>query len=227
MAEWLWHYPSRAGSGPFQMAADEFLLERACGGAASFRLYTWSPATLSLGYFQSHTERLRHPDAAAGPWVRRMTGGGAIHHGTDLTYALALPAHLARKRTHADWHCGLHRLMTTLLAEAGIEARVQGGTRPSPGQLDFLCFTVPQPGDVLLADRKIIGGAARARHGAILQHGSIYDPAREPLRDRLAPTLAEWLGLELKEAEWQPDDLRQIETLAAEKYAQVQWNEKR
>ena len=56
--------------------------------------------------------------------------------------------------------------MVALLRQAGLAAEVVGGKRPRPSELDFLCFVIPQPGDVVLAGRKVIGGAQRLRGGA-------------------------------------------------------------
>src|SRR5947207_926902 len=74
------------------MAADEVMLESAGQGIASLRFYEWSLPSLSLGYFQSAEMRLHDPALAGLEWVRRLTGGGALVHDHELTYALALPA---------------------------------------------------------------------------------------------------------------------------------------
>lgn len=219
--------PHLVADGPTQMAVDDWLLEAAVAGQHAVRFYSWQPPTLSLGYFQPHAERLRDPAWARLPWVRRCTGGGAILHGDDLTYAVALPPETARRRRHADWHCELHRLMNRLLKEAGLTTTVVGGARPKPGELDYLCFTVPQPGDVLLGSRKVIGGAARAWQGALLQHGSVYDEAKEPLHAHFADALAQWLGLQLQEMALGPEEWRRITAIAESKYRQPAWNEKR
>jgi lipoate-protein ligase A len=219
--------PYLVADGPTQMAVDDWLLESAVAGHHLFRFYAWQPPTLSLGYFQPHLERLNHPAWATLPWVRRCTGGGAILHGDDLTYAVALPPETARKRRHADWHCELHRLMNRLLREAGLPTTVLGGTRPGPQELDYLCFTVPQPGDVMLGNRKVIGGAARAWQGALLQHGSVYEEAKEPLREKLPQALAQWLGLPLQEVALGPEEWRHIHAIAENKFRRASWNEKR
>src|SRR5437868_10093883 len=81
--------------GPHNMAADEVLLESAVAGMASLRFYGWSAPTVSLGYFQP--ERMRRADErlARLAYVRRPTGGGALVHHHEVTYALALPANPA------------------------------------------------------------------------------------------------------------------------------------
>src|SRR5688572_3671775 len=77
--------------GAWNMAVDELLLEEACRGARALRLYQWSEATLSLGYFQAAAERTEHTASRDCPLVRRASGGGAIVHHRELTYCLAMP----------------------------------------------------------------------------------------------------------------------------------------
>lgn len=219
--------PYLTADGPTQMAVDDWMLEAALRGEHLFRLYGWKPATLSLGYFQRHQERLRQPDWASLPWVRRATGGGAILHGEDLTYAIALPPVTARQRRHADWHCEVHRLLNRELQAAGLATQVCAGSRPGPAQLDFLCFAVPQPGDIVLGNRKLVGGAARVSYGALLQHGSIYGEAIKPLQARLPQVVADWLGLKPLELPWSADEWQQVLRIADGKFRQSAWNEKR
>src|SRR5262249_35711609 len=77
-------FPFLTADGATQVADDEALLESAAAtGRPALRFYTWDPPTLSLGYFQPFADRL--PGL---PVVRRMTGGGAIVHHHELTYAL-------------------------------------------------------------------------------------------------------------------------------------------
>lgn len=64
----------------FAMGLDEALMRRS-GARPTLRLYTWAPDALSLGYFQPFEDV---PAAAGhGAVVRRVTGGGAIHHHRD------------------------------------------------------------------------------------------------------------------------------------------------
>src|SRR6516225_5136529 len=85
--------PFITASGAWQMAADEVMLEAAAtSGVASFRVYAWTTATLTLGYFQPGASRLTDPLLAQLPYVRRSTGGAALVHDREVTYSLALPA---------------------------------------------------------------------------------------------------------------------------------------
>src|SRR5262245_10595361 len=80
-------------SGVWNMAVDEALIDDvADGGLATLRFYQWNEPTLSLGYFQPYAARMGHAASASAAVVRRLSGGGALLHDRELTYALALPA---------------------------------------------------------------------------------------------------------------------------------------
>lgn len=82
----------------FAMGLDEALM-RSVGTPPTLRLYTWEPDAISLGYFQ---DAAAVPAAAPGfdpqryeaqRVVRRVTGGGAIHHhAAELTFSMAIDA---------------------------------------------------------------------------------------------------------------------------------------
>ena len=75
------------------MGADVALLdELAAGGPPALRLYRWSAPAVSLGRFQR--DDVVDPAACARlgvEVVRRPSGGRALLHGGDLTYAVTMP----------------------------------------------------------------------------------------------------------------------------------------
>ena len=77
------------------MAIDEVLLESVATGASApvLRLYRWQPATLTLGYAQSiHKDIDRDLCLSHGiDVVRRSTGGRAVLHDREMTYAVMAP----------------------------------------------------------------------------------------------------------------------------------------
>jgi lipoate-protein ligase A len=92
--------PHSNADGPVNMARDEAMLDHVSRypEAAAFRTYGWTEPTLSLGYFQSVADLDSDPRWRTVPVVRRPTGGGAIWHDHEITYALAVP------RTHPLSH---------------------------------------------------------------------------------------------------------------------------
>jgi lipoate-protein ligase A len=115
--------PFAVAGGPHNMAADELLLEAAEGGMASLRLYGWTTATLSLGYFQREQLRLSDPLLAPLPFVRRPSGGDTLVHHYEVTYAIGLPASLARP-SRQPWLCRMHEIIAEALGELGVAARL-------------------------------------------------------------------------------------------------------
>lgn len=209
------------------MAADEVMLDSAVQGLASMRFYRWSVPTLSLGYFQRAADRTADSGYATLPWVRRSTGGGAIVHDGDLTYAIALPKEWAKQLSPAEWHCRIHRELTQMLRDCQIAAEMAGGCRAPATATPFDCFALPQPGDVVSAGRKIIGGAQRLRAGSLLQHGSMQGPASRLAPEPTAAALANALGWQTVDQEWTEEEWNRIGQLAVYRYGQDSWNLKR
>ena len=227
--------------GVAQMAADDALLATAAdAGVASLRFYTWATPTLSLGYFQPAA---LHADYAELPWVRRATGGAALVHHRELTYAVALPAGRGWQPAGSSWLCRVHHWVQEVLGEfaAATEAVVCGRERKFG---DVLCFEHQTAGDLLSGGAKVVGSAQRKSRGALLQHGGILlrrsaftpslpglleltgrDIAPEALAARLAAKFATEFAV--TPGDWTPAELAIRESLAAEKYGSVAWNEKR
>jgi lipoate-protein ligase A len=162
------------------MAFDEAMLERVAGDGdlAIVRTYAWSEPTLSLGYFQSVSEMARDDRWRSVPLVRRATGGGAIWHDRELTYALVLPSGHPHARPHTTLYHSVHEAIAETLRRRGVAASLRGAPGPSAsGELDprrpFLCFADRDPEDVVCGKFKVVGSAQRRRAGAILQHGSV------------------------------------------------------
>lgn len=177
-------------TGAWNMGVDEMLMERAAeAGTAVLRFYEWSPATLSLGYFQNADDRQGHEASRAAPIVRRSSGGGAIVHDRELTYSISLPTSHPLAADAETLYRNIHGTLLTALAEFGVQARLnETATTPFAGE-PFLCFQRRAIGDVLLDRYKICGSAQRRRRGAILQHGSVL-LAKSPAAPEL-PGIAE------------------------------------
>ena len=172
-----------ACSGNWNMAADEWLMHEAGRRQQPLlRTYGWSTPTLSLGYFQSSADRQQHPPSLGCPWVRRATGGGAILHDREVTYALAVPQSGQRGFCQALYD-GVHQALVDELQARGVPA-TRHAAAPSPPPLPFLCFQRRAIGDVLLNGEKILGSAQRRSADAVVQHGSLL-LRRSPLAPEL------------------------------------------
>ncbi len=162
------------GAGAWNMAVDETLLDSAAAGRATLRFYTWHEETLSLGYFQRWKAYAVPPCGPSLPVVRRPSGGGAILHGTDLTYALALPLGTWPQRKTGALCLAVHQALVDALLRLGITAYLAAsGAGQDSGDSTFLCMCNVSAGDVLVRGVKVAGSAQRRRGAGVLQHGSV------------------------------------------------------
>jgi len=166
--------------GARNMARDVAMLEALAAGEAAptLRLYGWDPPCLSLGKHQGlDAADLAFCGREGIDVVRRPTGGRALLHHLELTYAVAAPLDsglLPRDLQEA------YRVICNVLVRAcraiGVDADLTGGEvnlqLPGP-RTTVPCFEAPAGGEVVVRGRKLIGSAMRAHAGAMLQHGAI------------------------------------------------------
>lgn len=178
--------------GATNMARDEALLANCrADSPITIRFYGWSPATISLGYFQDHAEytRLESPARDLGV-VRRTTGGGAILHDLEVTYSIVIPiAHSLVNEKPNHLYSAAHR---AIIAAVGHGAQmIWCHQLPPCGESiqrgPFFCFARRHALDVLVPDEfgiagysKLAGSAQRRTTTAILQHGSIMLDNKHP-----------------------------------------------
>jgi lipoate-protein ligase A len=237
--------PFHVADGAWNMAADEALLEGAAAGAASLRFYGWSRPTLSLGYFQAAAVCRSHPGLGELPLVRRASGGAALVHHVEVTYALALPAGPPWQARGVSWLCRMHAILRDALADRGVQVRLCGdGEGRKLGEV--LCFLHHTPGDLLVEGSKVAGSAQRKQRGALVQHGGILlaaspcTPQLPGIRELTGVAVdpgelcaaaveqfARQTGWRLSAADWTAAEGRRIDVLAAAKYSRPWWNDKR
>src|SRR5262245_18831331 len=149
------------------MALDEALLTLA--RAPVLRVYRWERPAISFGYFGKYA-----PLAAAWPGrelVRRMTGGGVVPHGEDITYTLVAPnAHPLAQMSAQQSYRTEHARLAEWLTRRGLAASLA----PAPaGRGHGVCFESPAEADVLATCGKLAGAAQRRTRDGLLLQGSI------------------------------------------------------
>lgn len=158
------------------MAFDEAMLDAACAdpSTALLRTYAWIRPTLSLGYFQRIADAESDPRWNGVDMVRRPTGGGAIWHHHDITYAIVLPITHPVYAVPKELYARVHEAIAEGLRGEGFAARRRGPfARDDSGNRPFLCFTDRDSEDIVIRESKIVGSSQRRRPGAVLQHGSV------------------------------------------------------
>ena len=178
------------------MAVDGALL--AAAQTPTLRLYSWRPHAVSLGYFQSISDFEDLPEDT--PLVRRTTGGGAIFHGDELTYSLALQADRLPSDLAASYVL-VHDALVRALTAVGVTCVRAREGRVSARPQDRWCFAHPVQGDLMTDRGKLCGSAQRRERGRVLHHGSLVvrRPSQTPfvaaIADQVEPTAKVRRGL--------------------------------
>jgi lipoate-protein ligase A len=170
---------TKTAHGAWNMAVDEAILEAAGRGEVlpTLRLYSWSPPCLSLGYAQTIND-LDSSRLHARSWelVRRPTGGKAILHTDELTYAVIAPN--SEPRLAGSVLESYQRLSKALLHALDLLGIPATADEKVPGNSNHqdnnpVCFEIPSNYEITFQGRKLIGSAQARRKGGVLQHGSL------------------------------------------------------
>ncbi len=174
----------------WNMALDQAILESVVAQKAppTLRLYGWDPHAVSIGYFQSLEDEvdLARCNEAGVDVVRRITGGGAVFHQSEVTYSVStrLDSPIMPSNVLESYKVILAGLIKGL-EWLGIEA------------------SFAPLNDVIAAGKKISGSAQTRRGGGLLQHGtllmnldvdlmfSLLKVPEEKMRDKLIATAKE------------------------------------
>jgi lipoate-protein ligase A len=205
------------------MSLDETLLESAAGrGAATVRIYSWSHRTISLGRHQRVEGRIdREAVRALGLGiVRRITGGRALVHHREITYAVT--AAVGTGTRLRDDYARINALLLATLHALGVPAReaLDVPAPRAPGHAP--CFEAPAKGELMIDAGKLVGSAQLRLGGALLQHGSILVDDDQGLLSQVtlggaplrpAATLRAALGREVGAAEFAEVLLAQMRRL--------------
>ena len=166
--------PPLSAPGSIQMALDAWLFQQHAQGLhpPTLRFYTWQPVAISLGYHQR-----QYPDSwkeltwqgESVELVRRPTGGRAVLHQGDLTYAV-ITSGLPGSRQQA--YQAICEFLIQGWRSLGKELFYGTGGRGYIHNPN--CFGTATTADLVLADgAKFIGSAQLRRGDVVLQHGSI------------------------------------------------------
>lgn len=167
-------FNSHTETAQHNMAVDEALL--LCfkeGDMPILRLYGWENA-LSVGRYSNlwrslNRETIEEQNIAC---VRRISGGGILVHGGDLSYSLIMPRDWLREKGVKESYRYLCSFLIRLYEKLGYKADFAGENSVDVQQCD-VCLASNEVYDILIEGKKIGGNAQRHTRHALFQHGSI------------------------------------------------------
>jgi lipoate-protein ligase A len=160
------------------MALDEAILEAVSRGESlpTLRLYAWEPPCISLGVAQSIDDvDLKRLRTKRWDLVRRSTGGRAILHTDELTYAVIAPIdnpHVAGGVLESYRH--LSAGLVASLQHMGMSVEIEPEKQLTEDERgNPVCFQAPSAYEITVKQRKLLGSAQVRRRFGILQHGTL------------------------------------------------------
>ncbi len=168
---------------PMNMAVDEaMLLSQKEQPNPTLRFYTWSSAAFSFGYFQDIASEIDMVACCAEgiELVKRMTGGGTVVHGWDLTYTLILPRHTGEKNISETYRC-IGQSLVNAFEILGIPAECHAVDTDASNAVTNrtyeieanICLTNPADYDVMCDGKKLAGVSVRRNRNGIMFQGYI------------------------------------------------------
>ncbi len=164
-----------ANPAAMNMAIDEaILLAQKEQPNPTLRFYEWSSPAFSFGYFQDIASEVDVEACCADgiELVKRMTGGGTVVHGWELTYTLILPRAAAEMGISDAYRC-IGQSLVKALQKLGVPAQCYAACTDSSEATPNICLTNPTYHDVMSDDKKLAGVSVRRNRDGILFQGYI------------------------------------------------------
>lgn len=155
------------------------------------RLYTWEKSC-TIGRFQD-VEKLPSFEM---PYSRRMTGGGVLLHGCDVSYTLIFPTSFLGSKSVKESYEYLCTFLLHFYTSLGLEVGYAKDLLPESLSHSPYCQVGFEPYDMIVGGKKIGGNAQKRGRDKLLQHGSI--PLLKDERDFSGSSLEE-IGIMLDE----------------------------
>ena len=172
-----------ANPAAMNMAIDEaILLAQKVQPNPTLRFYDWSSPAFSFGYFQDIASEVDVEACRVDgiELVKRMTGGGTVVHGWELTYTLVLPRDAA-KMDISDAYQRIGQSLVKAFQKLGVPAQCYavGSTSCSEVRNRIyqaeanICLTNPAEHDVMSDNKKLAGVSVRRNRDGIMFQGYI------------------------------------------------------
>ena len=165
----------RANPAAMNMAVDEaILLSQKEQPNPTLRFYTWSSPAFSFGYFQDIASEVNVEACRADgiELVKRMTGGGTVVHGWDLTYTLILPRYRGEKSISEAYQC-IGQSLVKAFEKLGIPAECHAVGTDASQSTQNICLTNPADYDVMCDNKKLAGVSVRRNRNGMMFQGYI------------------------------------------------------
>lgn len=162
------------------MAKDAQLLENLSGHHPILHLYEWEASSATYGYFIDPYLYLNSSAVQQSQLqlAKRPTGGGIIFHLCDFAFSLLLPSALPAFTVNTLEN---YAFVNLIIADAvkhfsknsSSVALLQKAIEPLDSSCSSFCMAAPTIHDIMIAGRKVGGGAQRRKRQGLLHQGTV------------------------------------------------------
>ncbi len=136
------------------------------------RLYTWEKS-FTVGLSQSCEDYKEFKNMYKNNCAKRITGGGVLFHGHDLSYSLVLPCSNFKGLNVKQSYEEICQFLLTFYKNLGLEASFAKDLPNVKLSKHEFCQIGYEAYDILINGTKIGGNAQKRTKNIIFQHGSI------------------------------------------------------
>ena len=175
------------------MATDDALLSSyEEGDEPILRLYSWENS-FTIGVSQKF-ENYPITSVYKGNYAKRITGGGVLFHGHDLSYSLVIPTPLLEGFNIKESYERICSFLLKFYEKLGLDAKYVKDFKELELSKNEYCQVGFEAYDILVNGKKIGGNAQRRTKKAIFQHGSIpiFRNDDESLNGKIGYTLEDF-----------------------------------
>ncbi|MGB6328566.1 MAG: lipoate--protein ligase family protein [Halarcobacter sp.] len=138
------------------------------------RVYNWTQS-FTVGVSQDFKDYSSNEETKdfKDDYAKRITGGGVLFHGHDLSYSLVIPSHLLGESNIKKSYEKICSFILTFYKNLGLDAKFAKDDENVILSKNEYCQVGFEAYDILVNSKKIGGNAQKRTRKLIFQHGSI------------------------------------------------------
>ncbi|MEA1915680.1 MAG: lipoate--protein ligase family protein [Campylobacterota bacterium] len=184
------------------------------------RLYTWQNCfTIGISQDFNNYKELQQQTPN---FSKRITGGGVLFHGEDISYSLVLPSSLMKNLSVKQSYEKICSFLLSFYNSLGMDVCYAKEIQSIPLSKSEYCQVGFEPYDIIYKGKKLGGNAQRRTKKVLFQHGSIpLNELNMPLEDiqkKLCQAFEKTFDTDLKQSELNQKELDKMNTILKEKY---------
>jgi lipoate-protein ligase A len=136
------------------------------------RLYSWQ-TSLTFGLSQKPSDYVTLLEEYKNNFAKRITGGGVLFHGHDISYSLIIPTSYIQDKGVKETYELICSFILNFYSNLGLKANFAKDIEAIVLSKDAFCQVGFEAYDIIINGQKIGGNAQKRSKNVIFQHGSI------------------------------------------------------